>query len=287
MHRARLSDAFVVTWVIDGGPNGASFGLDTTSSQGFGMTICGLLGRVALMITVLISFSGAARACELVHGLRINVESGTFSVKLNDVFLYDGNDSMSPHDRGLTEWLVSGENVITVDFAGTKGEFSLVQACRGGLADDGFVSQIRFSSPASKELSFVHEAPVNAAYMNADIAGDAGLMDAVRKLQQAAKTGDVEAVMAMHDPMLKDHEMRGGQIDWVRPYMREILSRYPAEIEESLTAKPVMGGRVYQVLGPENRSPLEVSGEYDGGTFHWTSGQFWARFEGKWRLVAN
>ncbi|MEM8917493.1 MAG: hypothetical protein AAGE37_01430 [Pseudomonadota bacterium] len=251
------------------------------------MTKLSLFRRVATMFVCLFALPGAASACELIHGLRINVESGSYSVTLNGVFLYDGDDSLSSHERGLTEWLVSGENVVRVEFSGEQGEFAIVQVCAGSFADDGFLSQIKFASPASKELRFVHTAPIDAAYMNADIAGDTGLMDAVQKLQDAAERGDVDALMAMHEPMLADYEKRGGQIDYVRPYMREILSKYPAETEKSLTASAVMGGRVYQVLGPENRSPVEVSGEYEGGTFHWTSGKFWARFEGDWRIVAN
>lgn len=245
------------------------------------------LGRVVTTLACLFALPGTAWACEVVHGLRINVESGTYSVSLNDVFLYDGDDSLSSHERGMTEWLISGENVVKVEFFGKQGEFSIVQACAGSFAVGNFLSQIEFTSSASKELRFVHKAPVDAAYTDADIAGDKGLMDAVRKLQDAAKAGDVETLMAMHEPMLKDYEKRGGRIDYVRPYMRDILSRYPAEVAESLTAISVMGGRVYQVLGPDNQSPVEVSGDYDGGTFHWTSGKFWARFEGKWRIVAN
>jgi hypothetical protein len=65
------------------------------------------------------------------------------------------------------------------------------------------------------------------------------------------------------------------------------LSSHPAEVAETLTVMPVMGGRVYQILGPDGQPPISVSGKMDGGSFSWPGGAYWAHFGDEWAVVAN
>ncbi|MEP3450186.1 MAG: nuclear transport factor 2 family protein [Parasphingorhabdus sp.] len=229
----------------------------------------------------------AASACEIVHGLRINVESGSFRVTLNDVFLYSEDDELSSHERGLTEWLVPNKNTLKIDFDGTKGEFSIVAVCKGEFADDSYLSKVKFTSPSSKELIFTNETAPQYTYLSADIAGSEGLMASVKKLQDAARVGDVDTIMEMHSPMFKEFERRRGNSDGIRNYIRGILTNHPISLAENLTITTIMGGRIHQVFGQDYQSPITVSGKTDNGSFSWTGGAFWARFGDKWKVVAN
>lgn len=246
-----------------------------------------IFGNLAIIIASFAVAPNAASACEIVHGLRINVESGSFRVTLNDVFLYSGDDGLSLHERGLTEWLVPGENTLKIDFDGNEGDFSIVGVCKGEFADGNFLSKVKFTSPSSKELNFTHKAPIEYVYLNADIAGSDGLMDAVTKLQEAARAGDVDTIMDMHSPMFAEFERRRGNSDGVKNYIRGILTDHPITLTENLTVEPLMSGRIYQILGPADQSPISVSGNTKNGSFSWTGGAFWARFKDQWKVIAN
>jgi hypothetical protein len=252
--------------------------------------------KAGITIAIMAAMPGAASACELFHGMRVQMESGSYRATLNDVFLKDrgiklasgdGSVSQSSYEYRLSEWLVPGKNIVNIDFDGTAGEFTIFARCKGSYDDDHVVDTVRFTSASSKQLSFEHLAPLEDIYLEADIAGDAGLLDAVKKLQDAARAGDAETIIQMHAPMIKAFGRRMGSTDGITTYLRTILSSHPADIVETLTVTPVMGGRVYQIFGPNSQPPISVSGKTDGGSFSWPGGIYWARFGDEWAVVAN
>lgn len=250
--------------------------------------------RAAIFFAGICVLPGIAVACDTTHALRINVQSGTYEVYLNDAFLYAGNSSNALHHRSFTEWLVPKNNIVTVKFDGTDGEFSLIKGCLGQFPSDNFISQVKFTAAGSKTFSFDHVLPLDNHYQRADIAGDSGLMDAVKVLQDAARKGDVVKILSIHAPMLdeykrteKSKEEAEAFVAQVQDYMRYILTENDIVIADTLIAKPIMGGRVYQVLDRNKRSPIAVSSIEDDGSYSWNSGTFWARFNGEWQLIAN
>ncbi|WP_417591427.1 hypothetical protein [Parasphingorhabdus sp.] len=251
---------------------------------------------IAIMMALVVGMPAAASACDISHGVRAKLESGSYRATLNGVFVDDRGFSVSSGDEGpsqtsfeymLTEWLVPGKNILKIDFDGSAAEFEIFARCKGEYDDHDIVDTVRFTSSSSRQLSFEHEGPLEDIYLKADIAGDEGLLDALKKLQDAARSGDVETIVHMHAPMIEEFGRVMGNSDGFTSYLRTILSGYPADITETLTVTPVMGGRVYQILGPDGEPPISVSGKMDGGSFSWPGGAYWARFGDEWAVVAN
>lgn len=251
---------------------------------------------IAIAIALIAAMPGAASACELLHGLRVSMETGSYRATLNGVSLKDTGVTLSSnsasviqssYEYGLTEWLVHGQNVVKIDYDGTAAEFSIFARCKGSYEDDHIVDTVTFTSPSSRQLSFEHLGPLEDIYLKADIAGDEGLLDAVETLQDAARAGDVDTILRMHEPMIQEFGRRMGSTEGIIFYLRSILTSYPAVIEQRLTVTPVMGGRVYQIFGPDGQPPISVSGKIDGGSFSWPGGVYWARFGDEWAVVAN
>tara|TARA_R110002073_G_scaffold110348_13_gene246481 strand:- start:1292 stop:2071 length:780 start_codon:yes stop_codon:yes gene_type:complete len=251
---------------------------------------------IAITIALIAAMPEAASACELFHGVRVKMESGSYRATLNDVALKDGgvklsstngSVSQSSYEYRLTEWLVPGKNIVKTDYDGTAAEFTIFARCKGSYEDDHIVDTVTFTSPSSKQLSFEHLGPLEDTYLKADIAGDEGLLDAVEKLQDAARAGDVEAILHMHGPMIEEFGRRMGSTEGITSYLRSILTSHPAVVEKALTVTPVMGGRVYQIFGPDGQPPISVSGKTEDGSFSWPGGVYWARFGDEWAVVAN
>lgn len=251
---------------------------------------------IAIAMAAVAGMPAAAYACDVSHGVRAKIDSGSYRATLNGVLLKDtgvklssSNEPVSPSSTEylLSEWLVPGKNILNIDYNGRGAEFEVFTRCKGEYDDHDIVDAVSFMYPSSKQLSFEHEGALDYNYLKADIAGDEGLMDAVKKLQEAARTGDVETVVHMHEPLIEEFGRRVGNADRFRTYLRTILSSHPAEVAETLTVMPVMGGRVYQILGPDGQPPISVSGKMDGGSFSWPGGAYWARFGDEWAVVAN
>jgi len=251
---------------------------------------------IAISIALIAAMPGAAAACELFHGVRVKMETGSYHATLNDVALKDtgvklssknGSVSQSSYEYGLTEWLVPGQNIVKINYGGSAAEFAISARCKGSYDDDHIVDTVSFTSPSSQRLSFEHLGPLEDIYLKADIAGDEGLLDAVKTLQDAARAGDVDTILRMHEPMIKEFGRRMGSTGGITSYLRSILTSHPAVVEEVLTVTPVMGGRVYQIFGPDGQPPISVSGKTDDGSFSWPGGVYWARFGDEWAVVAN
>lgn len=251
---------------------------------------------IAMAIALIAAMPGVASACELFHGIRVKMESGSYRATLNDVALKDGgvklsstngSVSQSSYEYRLTEWLVPGKNIVKINYDGTAAEFTIFARCKGSYDDDHIVDTVTFTSPSSQQLSFEHHGPLEDIYLKADIAGDEGLLDAMKTLQDAARAGDVETILRLHDPMIKEFGRRMGSTERITSYLRSILTSHPAVVEKTLTVTPVMGGRVYQIFGPDGRPPISVSGKTEDGSFSWPGGVYWARFGDEWAVVAN
>jgi hypothetical protein len=257
---------------------------------------CKLKIAIVFAMAVVAGMPAVASACDVSHGVRAKIESGSYRATLNGVLLKDrgvklssGNEAASQASTEyiLSEWLVTGKNILKIDYDGSAAEFQIFARCKGEYDDHDIVDTANFTSSSSKQLSFEHEGPLDYNYLKADIAGDEGLLDAVKKLQDAARTGDVDTVLHMHAPLIEEFGRQIGSADGFTSYLRTILSGYPVEIAKTLTVTPIMGGRVYQIVGPDGQPPISVSGKMDKSSFSWPGGAYWAKFGDEWAVVTN
>ncbi len=245
----------------------------------------GLLAAAIALTTTAATEAEVSKACISEHGLQERLGSGNAVIFVNGVFF---RKEQGPLSGGGTfqDWLIEGENTIRIEYDGDDAQFSITQGCRGALPDKEFVDRVEFDAPGTKTLSFIHDRPVEAEYLNAEIAGEEGLPQAIAKLQEAAIARDIDTIFALQEPLFRENERRGYPVDIARAFAREVITNGTAEIAESFTITPVLGGRVYQVLDPHMQSPIRVVYEDENDSYSWTSGTYWARFDGKWGVVA-
>ncbi|MEO9470586.1 hypothetical protein [Parasphingorhabdus sp.] len=227
-----------------------------------------------------------AWACDVEHGLRSKTETGSYRVFVNGTFFKQQSEPSSGFGSSpFLDWLVTGENIVRIEYDGTDGQFGITKGCIGEFPEDEPVDQVTFDQPGSKILKFDHGGLVESEYLKAEIAGDAGLMDAVRQLQVAVRARDAETIFELQAPLFRDAIRQGFSLDNPRMITRKLLSEGVLDITEPLVVTPVMGGRVYQVLSPAFERPVSATIKDENGTFQWFSGTFWARFDGKWGIV--
>lgn len=234
--------------------------------------------------------AGGASACDVMHSLQHETDGGWYLLSINGAQL-DHGAGTSSGARPLQDWLVTGPNVVTADFRGDagvmSGRFSILKSCRGEMPDETPVDSVTLDGSGVAELVFTHGGAVEAEYTKAEVAGDKGLMEAVTALQDAVRAGDIDKVMAMHAPMLREFARQGAPIDRVEEHMREMLAAEGPLLAQKLIAKPILGGRVYQVLDADWAPPVHIDIEANGGTLSWSTGTYWGRFDGEWAIVAR
>lgn len=227
-----------------------------------------------------------AWACEVEHGLRSKTEAGSYTVFVNGTFFTKETEPSSGFGSAVfLDWLVTGENTVRIEYDGSAGQFGITKGCKGEFPADEPVDQISFDQPGSKILKFNYDGLVESEYLKAEIAGDAGLMDAVEQLQNAVRARNADTIFALQAPLFRDAIRQGYSLDSPRMITRKLLSEGTLNITEPLVVTPVMGGRVYQVLGPAFERPVSATINDENGKFQWHSGTFWARFNGKWGIV--
>lgn len=246
----------------------------------------GLLAAAIALTTTAATDAEVAQSCVSEHGLQDRLGSGSAKIFVNGVF-FRAEQGPSSGGGTFTDWLVEGENEIRIEYDGEDAQFSITQGCRGAMPDKEFVDQVKFEAPGTKTLSFVHDRPVEDEYLSAEIAGEEGLAEAIESFHEAAVARDIDAILALQAPLFRDAERRGYPVDIARAFAREVVTKGTPKIAESYTITPVLGGRVYQVLDAKMQSPVRVVYKDENGSYEWSSGSYWARFDGEWGIVAQ
>ena len=246
----------------------------------------GLLAAAIALTTIAATREKDGETCITEHGLQDRLGSGSARIFVNGVYF---RTEQGPGSGGgtFTDWLVEGENEIRIEYDGNDAQFSITQGCRGAIPGDDFVDVVEFDAPGTKTLRFVHDRAVEAEYLSAEIAGDEGLAEAIAEFQKAALARDIDTIFALQAPLFREVERQGYPVDMARDFAREVLTNGTAEIARRFTITPVLGGRVYQVVDADMKSPVRVVYKAEDGTYGWSSGSYWARFDGEWRVVAQ
>ena len=244
------------------------------------LTICG----VALAM-----LTGTASACDVIHAVKYEISEGGFAMLHNGAVVHYGDEG-EVGQYPLLDWLVEGENTVTIEYRGDAGgnpsTFSLEKGCRGEFETE-ILQEISLGKSEVKELTFINDTPVVSEYIHAQTENDVGLIEAVKAFQTAVKNGDMEYAMAVHAPMLRNFKRQGAPIESVKEHMLELLSDKNAFLSQKLSAKPIMDGLIYQVLSSDDGAPFQVTTEMNGGTLSWNTGTFWGKFDGEWAIVAR
>ncbi|AMO72688.1 hypothetical protein [Sphingorhabdus sp. M41] len=245
----------------------------------------GLLAAVIALTTTAATDTEGAQSCVTEHGLQDKLGSGSAKIFVNGVF-FRAEQGPSSGGGTFTDWLVQGQNKIRIEYDGDDAQFSITQGCRDEMPDDEYVDQAIFDAPGTKTLSFIHDRPVEDEYLSAEIAGEEGLAEAIESFHKAAVARDIDAIFALQAPLFRDAKRRGYPVDIARAFAREVVTKGATKIAESYTITPVLGGRVYQVLDANMEPPIRVVYKDENGSYEWSSGSYWGRFDGKWGIIA-
>ena len=256
-------------------------------------------GRVAA--AALIALPGGALACEKATQLAYAADAATLSVTVNGLPVVDESDEFSTSGFAFVEhWLVKGENVMAVEVApkgenaNTKGLAEIVTACRGDMIDSrggnaGAIAAVTIEGAGSESVTFTVDEPVETSFSHAEAAGDAGLTEAVAALAAAFEAKDMDAIAAAHQPMIEMATLMGmdGAEDMLRGMLGELFETGKLSVADGLEITSSTDGRIFAVEGADGAAPIALEAEQDGGSFSFTTGAFWARLDGDWKVIAN
>lgn len=233
----------------------------------------------------------AASACQKIYALEFQVEEGGYDLYVNGVFV-SRDDGYSAGTRPLMgkDWLVQGDNTVTIVFSdnagAAKGDFAIVTGCMGEFEVGDPIAEASFDGAGEQTLSFTNEDAVEAAHTGAEAAGDDGLAAAVKRLQEAVAARDVDTVMAMHGPLLRDAKRLGAPVERISQMFEHLITEQTAELAGEWTVEAAMDGRIYVVLTEDRQAPVAIRVEEDDYTLNWMTGVYWGRYDGDWGVVA-
>lgn len=233
-----------------------------------------------------LSIGSAALACEAYHGYRIQTEAGDYSVQLNGIQTAKDAE-IGDHQRvgPFNQWVVEGENTVTVSIKQGSAEVSLSRYCQGSL-DGEVVVKADLTGPETRDLTFFAENAPKPVYD--DIAtDDAGLKEALAALKTAIEAKDVEAYWDMHEGLRAAAAADGAPEGMMRRMITITVEEGQATYNDNLTFTPVLNGRVWQVFAKDGEAPIVIEIKRDGGTNTMRTGAYWAKVSGVWDVVGN
>ena len=237
---------------------------------------------VLLASAILLTGRGA-HACDETILLEYQVNDGRYQVELNDVYLDSGGAQSTSGGIPLTDWLLAGENIVTVSINAAAGDFEVYAICDGGSNRRSF-DAASLSGRQRADLSFGVVAPPPRLYLSAQPTDDDGLLEAVAALQSAMKAQDVDAAWSLHAAMRAEMEAAGRPMKAEAYQMGKIVENISPVLAPNLVTRPVLGGRVWEVYGDDFAPPVSAVVSVNGGQVDFRSGSFWMKIDGAWSV---
>lgn len=205
-----------------------------------------------------------AWACDPVRLIEYDVRNGGYQFELNGVYLDHGGAQFASGGLPLKEWLLVGDNTVTVRFDGESGDFTVATICEDGSGRN-ILAEASLTGQTVEELGFsVPDAPWRL-YQDAEPVGDSGLLEAVEALRLAIEEADEAAFVALHAARLRDLEGQGRKTGAVKYELGQAVKSATPTLVPGLQTNAVLGGRVWEVYGEDFRPPIdqriEVGGE--------------------------
>lgn len=239
--------------------------------------------RRAAVIAALVGAGTGALACDETILLEYQVSNGRYQFELNGVYLDSGAAQGASGGLPIRDWLLKGDNTISVSMDAASGVFEVYAICEDGLNKRSF-DQVSLTGRQQAELVFPADDPPQRPYLGAAPTSDAGLLDAVAALKAAMTARDVDAVWDLHAAMRADMEARGQPMKAAAYQMGKIVEAIEPDFADNLQARPVLGGRVWEVYGDRFAPPISALVEANGGQVEFKTGSYWMKTDRGWSV---
>lgn len=242
--------------------------------------------RAAIGGIIGLAIGSAAFACETYHGYRVQTENSSYTLLLNGVVTAREAEADSHQRTGpFNQWVVEGENVVTISVEQGSANVSLSRYCVGSYEGEVIV-EANLTGPETRELTFFAENAPKPIYD--DVAtDDTGLKEALAALKTAINAKDVETYWDMHEGLRAAAAADGAPEEMMRRMITITVEEGKASYKDDLTFTPVLDGRVWQVLAEDGTEPIVIEIKRDGGTNTMRTGAYWAKINGVWDVVGN
>ena len=228
----------------------------------------------------------AARACDPVTLLEYDVQGGWWQIEVNGVYLDSGASQFASGGAPIKDWLLRGDNTVTVKLEADKGDFSLYRICEDGSDRKDF-AKASLTGRSSEELGFSVEAPPLRLFLDQEPVSDDGLLKAVEDLKAAFTARDADAVWRLHAALQADMALNGQKTGAAQWQMGKVVENIEPDFAANLRARPVLGGRVWEVFGDDFAPPISDEVAMNGGSVPFQTGSFWMRRNGEWSVLVK
>lgn len=239
--------------------------------------------KAALFLSVVVLAGQASAACDETILLEYQVSDGRYQFELNDVYLDSGSAQSTSGGIPIKDWLLAGDNTIRVSMDAASGDFSVYAICDDGSGRRDF-DAAALTGKASADLMFSVADPPPHIYLTVEPAPIDGLFDAVDALNAAMSARDFDAVWKLHAAMQADLEMTGRSTKAEAYQMGKIVEAIEPNFAPNLQARPVLGGRVWEVFGDGFAPPVSDVVSANGGQVDFRTGSFWMKLKGVWSV---
>ena len=137
-----------------------------------------------------------------------------------------------------------------------------------------------------KDFTFFAENTPEMPFAKKKLSRD-GLPKAIERLQKAANERDFERIWRLLEGMRIRAEAEGFPVEQFKAFTQTIVEGGEVSTRTDLELKPILGGRVWQVMTADYDAPVTIKYKEDGGSTTMRPGRFWSKIKGKWRIVAD
>lgn len=239
--------------------------------------------KAALFLSAVSLAGQGAAACDETILLEYQVNDGRYQVELNDVYIDSGAAQSTSGGIPIKDWLLVGENTVRVSMDAARGAFSVYAICDDGYGRRDF-DMAALTGKASASLTFTVLDPPPRIYLDAEPAPIDGLFDAVDALKAAMSDRDFDAVWTLHAAMRAELELAGRSTKAEAYQMGKIVEAIEPDFAPNLQARPVLGGRVWELFGDDFAPPVSDVVSANGGQVDFKTGSFWMKIDGAWSV---
>lgn len=229
--------------------------------------------------------ASAALACEALNVQRFQFDGAVYVSELNGVYLDHSTEPSDASGGGpFNQWLVAGENTYSISVTAGSANVQIQRVCRGEF-DGEMLVEATVNAGETRELTFFVDDAPSAPYDGLGPIAKDGLPEALGRMKTAVAKKKFNNYWRFIEGVRMAAEAQGVPIEQMKPQLKEIIENSNHTFAKGLRYKPVMGGRVWQVLGPNHEPPILIEHAEDGSRISISTGAFWTKINGEWRVV--
>lgn len=244
-----------------------------------------LISKVAFGVAAAVVGWSSAIACEELYVHEFQYDDAVYLAELNGVYSDHSNEPSGYSGGGpFSQWLIEGENTYRFSLTGGSATIRIKRACRGEFDGETLV-EATLNGNETKELTFFVEGAPAAPYDQNEALKKKGLPKALRRFRKAVEEKNFKAYWRFIRGVRMMAEAQGFPINDMKPQLQEVIENSTATFQDDLVFKPVLGGRVWQVMTADHQSPIHIEHAEEGSGISIDTGAFWTKIDGKWRVV--